>query len=169
MDHLVCILTGLLRDADRSRGTYNRQKYHESKTEKISELQEALRKPVIHYQRGAGGEAGTFSACGFSERASSMASSESNTRAGPSKRVPSFPVIFPTQPSGARFPYSICAHITLFTLPAKSESFRHTSFPRTTLSAPRHPRHVTDDLAFVPADADTGILQSARILGYYGR
>lgn len=86
-------------------------------------MQEALRKPFIYWQRGAGGKADTFSACGFSERASSMASSESNTRAGPSKTVPSFPVIFPTQPSGARFPYSICTHITLIKLPAKSESF----------------------------------------------
>lgn len=166
MHHLVCTLTGLPEERGSQQGNFDRQKHHVSKTEKTSELQEALRKPFIYCQRGAGGEAGTFSACGFSERASSMASSESNTRAGPSKRVPSFPVIFPTQPSGARFPYSICAHITLFTLPAKSESFRHTSFPRTTLSAPRHPRHVTDDLAFVPADADIGMLQSAGILGY---
>ena len=34
--------------------------------------------------------------------------SPSKTRAGPSKLVPSFPVIFATLPPSARFPYNIC-------------------------------------------------------------
>mmetsp|Transcript_43205 Transcript_43205/g.92018 ORF Transcript_43205/g.92018 Transcript_43205/m.92018 type:complete len:209 (-) Transcript_43205:1238-1864(-) len=37
--------------------------------------------------------------------ASIMSSSASKHRAGPTKRVPSFPVIFPTAPSGARLPW----------------------------------------------------------------
>lgn len=43
-----------------------------------------------------------------SERAASMSSSESYTLAGPSNTRPSLPVIFATQPSGAKLPYRIC-------------------------------------------------------------
>lgn len=43
-----------------------------------------------------------------SERAANMSSSESYTLAGPSNTRPSLPVIFATQPSGARLPYRIC-------------------------------------------------------------
>nr|GMD00444.1 Uncharacterised protein [Ipomoea batatas] len=44
---------------------------------------------------------------GSSEIAVIMDSSPSKTRAGPRKNSPSFPVIFATEPSGARLPYNI--------------------------------------------------------------
>src|SRR5437016_951291 len=42
----------------------------------------------------------------FRSSACSMSSSESYTLAGPDNRNPSFPVIFATEPSGARFPFN---------------------------------------------------------------
>ncbi len=49
----------------------------------------------------------TLRLMGSLSKAASMSSSLSNTLAGPLNWSPSLPVIFPTQPSGAKFPYNI--------------------------------------------------------------